>query len=273
MSTETVRATSQRRTPWAAVPFPGAVIAYVAVRLTVLAAVAIGNLSTHHGLVADLSTWDGAWFLRAVEHGWPSVLPTSHGHVMANPIAFFPLFPLTVRALAFVTKLSGAVVGLVVSGLSGLGAVIAVGVLARRVTDGAIWLGPNAVLAFAREGYGRLTTNPRDLVAALSHRGFRRLAKRHWRAGAAEMWGDISKRAFLRACQAFIPELGPADLQPGPSGVRAQALGPEGVLLDDFCFEEPGGRVIHVRNAPSPGATSSLAIARMIADRVDAVAE
>ena len=142
----------------------------------------------------------------------------------------------------------------------------------RRVSDGAIWLGPNAVLAFAREGYGRLTTNPRDLLETLGHRGFRRLAMRHWRAGAAEMWGDISKRAFLRACQVFVPELSIDDLQPGPSGVRAQALGPEGVLLDDFCFEEPGGRVIHVRNAPSPGATSSLAIARMIADRVDAVA-
>ena len=141
----------------------------------------------------------------------------------------------------------------------------------RRVTDGAIWLGPNAVLAFAREGYGRLTTNPRDLLAVLAHGGFRRLALRHWRAGAAEMWGDISKSAFLGACRAFIPELMPADLLPGPSGVRAQALGPEGVLLDDFVFEEPGGRVIHVRNAPSPGATSSLAIARMIADRVDAV--
>jgi len=140
----------------------------------------------------------------------------------------------------------------------------------RRVTDGAIWLGPNAVLAFAREGYGRLTTRPRDLLAALGHRGFRRLARRHWRAGAAEMWGDISKRAFLRSCQAFIPELTMSDLQPGPSGVRAQALGPEGVLLDDFVFEESGNRVIHVRNAPSPGATSSLAIARMIADRVDA---
>ena len=140
----------------------------------------------------------------------------------------------------------------------------------RRVSDGAIWLGPNAVLAFAREGYGRLTTRPRDLLAALGHRGFRKLARRHWRAGAAEMWGDISKRAFLRACQVFIPELTSADLEPGPSGVRAQALGPEGVLLDDFVFEEPGGRVIHVRNAPSPGATSSLAIARLIADRVDA---
>ena len=140
----------------------------------------------------------------------------------------------------------------------------------RRVTDGAIWLGPNAVLAFAREGYGRLTTNFRDLGAALGDRGFQRLARRHWRAGAREMWGDISKRAFLRACQVFVPDLTMADLVPGPSGVRAQALSPQGALIDDFVFEEPGGRVIHVRNAPSPGATSSLAIARMIADRVEA---
>lgn len=140
----------------------------------------------------------------------------------------------------------------------------------RRVSDGAIWLGPNAVLAFAREGYGRLTTNLRDLAAALSHRGFQHLARRHWRAGAREMWGDVSKRAFLRSCQVFIPELTMRDLEPGPSGVRAQALSPAGALIDDFVFEAPGGRVIHVRNAPSPGATSSLAIARMIVDRVEA---
>ena len=119
----------------ARIPFPGAVAAYVAVRVTTLLAVAVGNLSTHHGLVADLSTWDGAWFLRAVEHGWPRHLPMIDGHVAGNPIAFFPLFPLLLRVLSAATGLSPDVLGLVVSALAGLAAVIAVGALTRRYSD------------------------------------------------------------------------------------------------------------------------------------------
>jgi L-2-hydroxyglutarate oxidase LhgO len=139
----------------------------------------------------------------------------------------------------------------------------------RRIVDGAVWLGPNAVLAFAREGYRRRDVKLRDLSESLAYRGFRRLAGRYWRMGAAEMWGDLSKRAFLRACRRYVPELTAEDLIPGPSGVRAQALGPDGQLVDDFVVESQGRRILHVRNAPSPAATSSLAIGRLVADSVE----
>ncbi len=116
-------------------PFARAVGAYVAVRLVILVVVALADLVTHHGLVSDLSTWDGAWFLRAVYHGWPSRLPMVDGHVAASPIAFFPLLVVVIRALDAVTGLSGNVVGLAVSGLSGLGAVLGVGYLTRAFSD------------------------------------------------------------------------------------------------------------------------------------------
>jgi L-2-hydroxyglutarate oxidase LhgO len=136
----------------------------------------------------------------------------------------------------------------------------------RRIDDGSVWLGPNAVLAFAREGYRRLDVRPRDLAEALAYRGFQRLAAKFWQTGMQEMVRDFSKEAFLKSLQVYVPELTMADLLPGPSGVRAQALGPDGSLVDDFVFNTQGKRIVHVRNAPSPGATSSLAIGRMIAD-------
>jgi (S)-2-hydroxyglutarate dehydrogenase len=137
----------------------------------------------------------------------------------------------------------------------------------RRCADGAVWLGPNAVLAFAREGYGRLDTNPADLAEAFGYAGFRRLAARYWRTGLVELQRDFSKRAFLASLQRYVPALSIADLVPGPAGVRAQALDRAGRLVDDFVVNVQGGRIIHVRNAPSPAATSSLAIGRLIADR------
>ena len=135
------------------------------------------------------------------------------------------------------------------------------GVHFTRRIDGEVWAGPNAVLAFAREGYGRRQVSPRDLAGVLSDRGFLRLAARFWRTGAAEMWRDLSKRAFLAELCTLIPELRGDQLAFGPSGVRAQALDPSGTLVDDFRL---GGsrHVLHVRNAPSPGATASLAIGR-----------
>lgn len=139
------------------------------------------------------------------------------------------------------------------------------GVHFTRRMDGSVWLGPNAVLAFAREGYRRTDLNPRELWDALSFGGFRTLATKYWRTGLEEMWRDYSKRAFLRSLQAYIPELELSDLRPGPSGVRAQALGADGTLVDDFVVDQREG-VLHVRNAPSPAATSSLAIAELIAD-------
>jgi L-2-hydroxyglutarate oxidase len=136
----------------------------------------------------------------------------------------------------------------------------------RRMDDGSVWLGPNAVLAFSREGYGRLDLRPRDLGEALAYPGFLKLARKFWQTGMQEMVRDFSKEAFLKSLQVYIPELTMADLLPGPSGVRAQALGPDGTLVDDFVFNTQGTRIVHVRNAPSPGATSSLAIGSMIAD-------
>jgi L-2-hydroxyglutarate oxidase LhgO len=135
--------------------------------------------------------------------------------------------------------------------------------------DGAVWLGPNAVLALSREGYRRRDVSLRDMREILRSSGFRRLARNHWRMGAAEAVRDLSTRRFVAAARALLPELTVDDVLPGPSGIRAQALAPDGTLIDDFVFHEAEG-VVHVRNAPSPGATSSLAIASVIADRVEA---
>ena len=139
----------------------------------------------------------------------------------------------------------------------------------RRIDSGEVWLGPNAVLAFAREGYGRFQVRPRELSAAVRERGFQRLAGRYWRTGLGEMWRDYNKRAFLSAVRRYLPEVKMEDLERGPSGVRAQALNDDGSLVDDFVVEAQGDRVFHVRNAPSPAATSSLAIAGLIVDNAE----
>jgi L-2-hydroxyglutarate oxidase LhgO len=137
----------------------------------------------------------------------------------------------------------------------------------RRIEDGAIWLGPNAVLAFAREGYRRRDVQARELLDVLTYPGFLRLARRFWRTGGAELYRDFSKRSFVAACRRFVPELTATDVCPGPSGVRAQSLRRDGTLVDDFVVDRQGERLLHVRNAPSPAATSSLVIARSIADQ------
>jgi (S)-2-hydroxyglutarate dehydrogenase len=133
--------------------------------------------------------------------------------------------------------------------------------------DGSVLLGPNAVLAFARDGYRRTQLRPRDLWDALSAPGFRRLARRHWRTGAGELLRDWSLRLLAREARKLVPELDVGDLLPGPAGIRAQALARDGSLIDDFVFDGDD-RIVHVRNAPSPGATSSLAIGDEIAARV-----
>jgi L-2-hydroxyglutarate oxidase LhgO len=139
--------------------------------------------------------------------------------------------------------------------------------LTKRI-DGEVLAGPNAVLAFAREGYRRRDVRPGELAGVLGEPGFRRLAARYWRTGAAEMWRDVSKRSFLRALRRYVPALRARDLSFGPSGVRAQAVDPDGTLVDDFRL---GGddRALTVRNAPSPAATASLAIAGVLADRAE----
>jgi len=131
--------------------------------------------------------------------------------------------------------------------------------------DGSVWLGPNAVLAFAREGYRRRDVSLHDLREVFAAPGFRRLVRRHWRMGAAELAGDYSRKLFVRAARKLLPELTAADVERGPAGIRAQALTEEGRLVDDFVVA-PAGGVLHVRNAPSPGATSSLAIGAAIAE-------
>lgn len=136
--------------------------------------------------------------------------------------------------------------------------------LTRRV-DGEVMVGPNAVLALSREGYRWSDVSPSDLREALAWKGFRRFARQHWRTGVTETFGSLSKRSFVAAARRYVPELTVGDVVPGPSGVRAQALGADGELVDDFRMTKRGN-VLAVRNAPSPAATSSLAIAEHIVD-------
>jgi L-2-hydroxyglutarate oxidase LhgO len=148
------------------------------------------------------------------------------------------------------------------------------GVHFTKRIDGAVWAGPNAVLAFAREGYRRRDLRPRDVAGTLTDRGFLRLARRHLRTGLAEMWRDWWKPAFVAELRRYVPEIRSDQLVFGPSGVRAQALARDGTLVDDFVLGGRG-RVLHVRNAPSPAATSSLAIGGLLAttalERLDAM--
>jgi L-2-hydroxyglutarate oxidase LhgO len=132
---------------------------------------------------------------------------------------------------------------------------------------GGVDVGPNAVLAFAREGYRRRDVSLGDLAEAVGSRGFRSLARANWRMGARELRGSLFKSAFAAEARRYVPEVTAADLVPAAAGVRAQALGPDGSLLDDFRINELGP-VVAVRNAPSPGATSSLAIAEHVVDVV-----
>ena len=134
----------------------------------------------------------------------------------------------------------------------------------RRIT-GRVDAGPNAVLALAREGYRPSDISARDLASSLSFPGFWRMAGKHWRNALGEWHRSLSKRAFVRALQRLLPEIGDSDLVRGGSGVRAQALNPDGALVDDFQFV-PSGKVLHVLNVPSPAATASLMIAKAIVD-------
>jgi (S)-2-hydroxyglutarate dehydrogenase len=140
------------------------------------------------------------------------------------------------------------------------------GVHFTRRMDGQIWAGPNAVPAFAREGYRRWHVNPRDLIETIGFPGFRKLARSYARTGAAELWRDLFKPAFVAEMQRYIPELESRHVRFGPSGVRAQCMSADGRLVEDFLFEDDE-HVLHVLNAPSPGATASLAIGELIADR------
>ena len=141
------------------------------------------------------------------------------------------------------------------------------GVHFTRMIDGFIECGPNAVLAFAREGYKKSTIRARDVYETLSWPGFRQVAKNYWKTGLGEYHRSLSKRAFVHALQQLIPTVTSGDLVPAPAGVRAQACDLDGNLLDDFAIRE-SQRVLHVCNAPSPAATASLAIGDYLAAKV-----
>ena len=144
------------------------------------------------------------------------------------------------------------------------------GVHCSRTIHGNVEVGPNAVLALAREGYRRNNINLRDLWQILLFRGFWALARAQWRTGVDELHRSISKDAFVRDLRQLLPEAKTEDLVPAGSGVRAQAVSFDGRLLDDFVIE-PGPNAIHVLNAPSPGATASLAIGKSIRDMASEV--
>jgi len=138
------------------------------------------------------------------------------------------------------------------------------GVHFTRMIGGGIEAGPNAVLAFRREGYQRSSFSARDASEMAGYGGFWKMAFKYWKTGAGEFYRSFSKAAFVRALQRLLPELTMDDLVPGGAGVRAQAVTPEGALVDDFRIEK-ASRMIHVLNAPSPAATSSLSIGDTIA--------
>jgi L-2-hydroxyglutarate oxidase LhgO len=138
------------------------------------------------------------------------------------------------------------------------------GVHLTRTVHGDVEAGPNAVLAFAREGYRFTRIHPRELAGTLGYRGFWAMAGRYWRTGTYEMIRSLSKGAFVRSLRRLVPALRAEDLGPGGAGVRAQAVAPDGALVDDFRIVA-GPDAVHVLNAPSPGATASLAIGRHIA--------
>jgi L-2-hydroxyglutarate oxidase LhgO len=141
------------------------------------------------------------------------------------------------------------------------------GVHLTRMVRGGVEAGPNAVLALKREGYRKSDFSMRDTLGTLAFPGFWRMAGKYWRQGMAEYYRSLSKTAFLRSLQRLVPELRAEDIQPGGSGVRAQALDRQGKLLDDFQIVRTGN-VINVCNVPSPAATASIVIGRQIREMI-----
>jgi len=134
-----------------------------------------------------------------------------------------------------------------------------------RTVTGTVHAGPNAVLALKREGYRKLDVSVADALDLFTYRGFWSMVWNYWPVGVEEWYRSLSKPAFVRALQRLVPEVTPEDLIPGECGVRAQALGPDGALLDDFNIVQ-AEQAIHVRNVPSPAATASISIGRAIAE-------
>jgi 2-hydroxyglutarate dehydrogenase len=137
-----------------------------------------------------------------------------------------------------------------------------------RHLDGEVHVGPTALMAGARDAYLLARVRPRDLAATLAWPGTWRLARRYWRTGVSELRRALDRRALAAEAARFVPGLSASDLEPAFAGVRAQALGRDGRLVDDFVVSDTE-RATHIRNAPSPAATSALPLARMVADRVE----
>ena len=142
------------------------------------------------------------------------------------------------------------------------------GAHATRTIGGEVLLGPSALMVGARDGYRLWRVRPGDVASTVTWPGTARLIGRHWRTALAEVSKAASRGSFVRDLQRYLPGLRASDTLPGPSGVRAQALGRDGSLIDDFVLHRTD-RAVHVRNAPSPAATSALALARLIADEVE----
>lgn len=141
------------------------------------------------------------------------------------------------------------------------------GVHFTRMVVGGVECGPNAVLAFAREGYRKTDFNLADMAETLGYSGFRKMAAKYWKTGLGEIWRSASKAAFVKALQRLVPEIRAEHLHPAPAGIRAQAVLPDGSMVDDFLIQE-ADRVINVNNAPSPAATASLNIGKTIVERL-----
>lgn len=137
------------------------------------------------------------------------------------------------------------------------------GVHFTRMIDNSVECGPNAVLAFGREAYGKFDLNLKDLLESIFYPGFQKMAMKHWRMGWGEMWRSYNKGAFVKALQRLIPEIESKHIHSVPAGIRAQAVSPDGAMVDDFLIQE-NSRVINVCNAPSPAATASLTIGATI---------
>jgi (S)-2-hydroxyglutarate dehydrogenase len=142
------------------------------------------------------------------------------------------------------------------------------GVHFTRMIEGGVECGPNAVLAYAREGYRKTDINLRDLFETLGYPGFRKMAFKHWKMGMGEIWRSYNKHAFVKALQRLVPDIRSEHLFAVPAGIRAQAIAPDGKLVDDFAIDEQK-RLINILNAPSPAATAGLSIGRMIVSRLE----
>ena len=144
------------------------------------------------------------------------------------------------------------------------------GVHFTRMIRGGVECGPNAVLAFAREGYRKTDVNLADLAETLTYPGFLKMASRHWRKGMGEIWRSCNKQAFVRALQRLMPAIRAEDLEAIPAGVRAQLVVRDGSLVDDIVIRE-NERVVNIGNTPSPAATASLNISKLIVERIAAL--